>query len=339
MSDPHGIVLELLYGRWRSQATHAGVSLGVFEAIGSEPVHSDAVARELELAPEQLYRLLRALSSLELLTEHDDRRFSLTDAGRLLRGEDPQSLRDLVLLREGPEHTAIWKHLTAIVRDGRQDGFEREYGRTAFEHAAAEPSYGQAFDAGMSSHSRLQSGWVLEALRDRDFAAIRHLCDVGGGQGHLLSQLLLQTPHLRGTVLERSGVADQGEVPWAVKLGVADRCRYVVGDMFAEVPAADAYLMKMILHDWNDEQCLRILQNAHRSAPAGGRMFVVEHVIPTANTAHFSTLFDLHMMCWGAGRERSEREYVDLLERAGWKLAATWYPVNRFLGVVEGAKA
>ena len=338
MSEPLTTVLDLLYGRWRAQAAHAGVALGVFEVVGVEPVRSDEIARRLGLAPEMLYRLMRALSAIELLTEHDDRRFSLADAGRLLRRDDPRSVREVMLLREGPEHTAVWKHLPAIVRDGVQDGFEREFGRSAFEHAAVDDSYARAFDAGMSSHSRLQSLWVLEALRDHDFADVRHVCDIGGGQGHLLSQFLLRYPHIRGTVLERPGVADQGSVPWAAELGVADRCRYAVGDMFVDVPAADAYLMKMILHDWNDEQCIQILRNAHRSAPAGSRMFVIEHVIPPGNASPYAALFDLHMMCWGTGRERTEREYVDLLERAGWVHTAAWYPAAGIVGVVEARR-
>lgn len=339
MPDRLKTVLDLLYGRWSAQAAHAGVQLDVFEAVGDEPVGHDVIARELGLAPELLYRLLRALSALGLLEEHADQRFSLTDAGRLLRKDDPRSLRDMMLLREGPEHTAIWKHLPDMVRDGRQNGFEREYGRAAFAHAAAEPSYARAFDAGMSSQSNLQTGSVLETLRRRDLASIRDVCDIGGGHGHLLGHLLAEYPHLRGTVLERPGVGDLGEVPWAGRLGVADRCRYVAGDMFAEVPAADAYLLKLILHDWNDEECVRLLANARRAAVGAARIFVIEHVIPTDHSTPYAALFDLHMMCWGTGRERSEREYIGLLERAGWSHVGSWYPANGIVGVVEARGA
>ena len=108
--------------------------------------------------------------------------------------------------------------------------------------------------------------------------------------------------------------------------------------MFEEVPQAAAYMMKMILHDWNDEECLQIPRNIHRSAPSGGRIFIVEHVIPDAGTPHFSKLFDIHMMCWGSGRERTSEEYAALLENAGWQYVKTWYPPGRMMGAIEGAK-
>jgi hypothetical protein len=109
--------------------------------------------------------------------------------------------------------------------------------------------------------------------------------------------------------------------------------------MFDSVPSADAYFMKLILHDWSDGECVQILQTQYRAAKPGARVFIVEHVIPDPGTPHFSKLFDIHMMCWGTGRERTEDEYASLLERAGWKYLATWFPSSRAMGVVEGMKA
>ncbi len=326
MSDPQDTVLDLLYGRWRSQTLHAGVKLGIFEVIEGEPMAAAEVAHRLNLNPDLSYRLLRALGSLGLLSEHQERCFAVTQAGNLLRSDHPQSLRDMILLREGPEHTAVWKHLPAIVREGTQDGFMREFGRTAFDHAMHHPAYAQAFDAGMSSHSRLQTAWVLDALHDYDFASIAHLCDVGGGQGHLLCHLLVQYPHLIGTVLERPSVLEHSQALWAERLNVANRCRYVGGDMFDDVPLADAYTMKMILHDWSDGECVKILRNVNHRAPPGGRIFIVENVIRDIDPTHFATLFDIHMMCWGTGRERTVQEYASLSPSGA-------------IGVIEGTKA
>jgi hypothetical protein len=338
LANAQETLLQLFYGRWRSQTLYAGVRLGIFEAVGREPVPAAQVARELDLEPTLTYRLLRALGSLGVLREHDARSFSLSEAGELLRGDHPQSMRDALLLREGPEHTAIWKHLPAIVRDGRQDGFFREYGATAFDHAEREPGYAKAFDAGMSSMSNLQTLWTIEALRECDFTSIALLCDVGGGRGHLLSHLLARYPHLRGTVLERPGVVDQRQLLWAERLGLGDRCSYLAGDMFVDVPEADAYTMKMILHDWNDDECVRILRNVHRRAVPAGRVFIIEHVIPDNGTPDYAALFDMHMMCWGTGRERTVREYRALLEASGWTFAKTWFSLSGAIGVIEGAK-
>jgi hypothetical protein len=339
MADPQAAVLDLIFGRWRSQILYAGVNLGLFETIGDATKDAAAIAREQRLDAELTYRLLRALGSLGLLAEHPQRRFALTEAGRLLRRDHPQTLRGVALLEEGPQHYALWKHLPAMVRDGQQNAFVREFGRMAFEHAEVDAGYAAVFDEAMSSYSSAQTSWVLEALGDFDFEEVAHLCDIGGGHGHLLCHLLLRHPHLTGSVLERAPVVEEDTARlWAARLGVADRCRYVAGDMFADVPAADAYTTKMVLHDWNDEECVQILRNAYRRATPHGRMFVIEHVIPGIDTPHFAKFFDIHMMCWGTGRERTADEYAALLQRAGWKSVGTRYPASRAMGVVEGVK-
>jgi O-methyltransferase domain len=123
---------------------------------------------------------------------------------------------------------------------------------------------------------------------------------------------------------------------WATKLGLQQRCQYMAGDMFEAVPKADAYSLKMILHDWNDAECIKILSNIRKAATAPARVFVVEHVVPEPNVPHFSKLFDIHMMCWGTGQERTEAQYISLLEGAGWTPAGCYYPTNRLMGVITG---
>jgi len=339
MSDPRQSVMDLLFGRWRSQILYAGVRLGVFDALGAGPKRADEVASELKLHGPHTYRLLRALASLGLLGEDRDRSFSLTASGEFLRADHPQSLRGIALLEEGPEHYAVWKHLCALVREGGADGFVREFGHPIFVHTVEAPDYGAVFNDAMSSLSGAETAMVLEALATYDFSAISHVCDVGGGHGHLLCSLLAKHPHLRGTVYELPSVIEQRELLWAEKLNVASRCEYIAGDMFAEVPSADAYFLKHILHDWNDADCVRILSNIHTAAPANARVFVAEYVVPGPDTPHFAKLFDIHMMCATGGQERTEEEYAGLFEHAGWTYRATWYPPSRLMGVVEATKA
>ena len=337
MKNAQRTLLELLYGRWRSQTLYAGIRLGIFETVGTQPKDADQVAAELELDPALGYRLLRALGALGVVCEASGKAFTVTDAGEMLRGDHPRSMRDAFLLREGPEHTAIWKHLPEIVCAGRQSGFVREFGMPAFDYAMRTPSYGASFNAGMTSQSHLQTIWAIEALRNCDLASIDHLCDIGGGHGHLLAHLLLEYPHLSGTILERPDVLTQVEDSWIAKLNVRDRCSLVAGDMFVDVPHADAYAMKMILHDWNDDESTRILSNLRRRVSEMGRLFIIEHVIPTTGSPDYAVLFDMHMMCWGTGRERTTQEYSDLLEASGWRLQGTWFPLDGEIGVIEGA--
>ena len=339
MTDAHAHVLEMIFGRWRSQILYAGVKLGIFEALAQGRKAASQIAEQLRIDPALSYRLLRALASLRLLREDTDRAFSLTPAGDLLRKDHRRTLRGVALLEEGPEHYALWKHLPAMIQEGNQNAFMREFGRMAFEHAAQDPDYAGVFNEAMSSYSSTQTAWVLEALDTYDFSSITHICDIGGGHGQMLCAILAKHPHLRGTVLELPSVIEKEELLWASKLSLGNRCRYVSGDMFEVVPGADAYMMKMILHDWNDEECVRILRNISKAAPLDGRLFIVEHVVPDAETSHFAKLFDMHMMCWGTGRERTGDEYKALLQEAGWRYTRTWSPGSKVMGVLEARRA
>jgi O-methyltransferase domain len=141
---------------------------------------------------------------------------------------------------------------------------------------------------------------VLEALRDYDFSSVATWCDLGGGHGHMMCCWLAAYPHLSGTVLDLPEVVAEKDQLWAGKLGLEERCRYVAADMFQHVPIyADVSSLKMILHDWNDAECLQILRTIRQRARPKGRIFIVEHIVPGPSQPHFSKLFDIHMMCWG----------------------------------------
>ncbi len=338
MDDAGAKVIDLIFGRWRSQILYAGVKLGVFDALASGPKNAVSVASELDADAGMLYRLMRALGSLDLLKEDNARTFSLTPLGELLHTHHPQTLRGMTLWEEGPLNYSAWKHLPDLIKEGKQEGFVREFGSPLFAYLPQHPSQGEVFNEAMSSYSSADNAWVLEALEHYDFSGISHLCDIGGGHGYTLCNLLAKYPYLYGTVLELPSVVENTEILWADKLGVGDRCTYIAGDMFHEVPPADAYMMKRVMHDWNDAECIQILSNAHRAAPQNGRVFIMEAVVPSPDTPHFSKLFDIHMLVVLTGRERTTEEYAGLLEGAGWKYLQTWYPSSRMLGVIEGVK-
>jgi hypothetical protein len=338
MSDYEKVV-DIIFGRWKSQVLYSGVKLGIFDLVSSIPLSAEKIAKELALDPALSYRLLRALGSIGLLKEDRDRRFSITSMGEFLRSNSPHTLKGVALLEEGPEHYAIWKHLTTMIKDGKQDGFVREFGQRIFDYAADHPSYAEVFNQAMSSYSASQTRWVLEALDGYDFSEIQQVCDIGGGHGHMICSLLLIHPHLRAAVLDREQVIQDKNLLWANKMGItADRCSYVIGDMFEAVPTSDAYFMKMILHDWDDEECLRILSSIHKSSATKTRLFIVEHVVPGPETPHFSKLFDIHMLCALTGRERTEEEYLALLPQAGFKHVRTHFPPSKTMGVIEAIK-
>jgi len=337
MSD-YEKTLDLIIGRWRSQILYAGVELGVFEHLSSNPKNASDIARALHLDYNLAYRLLRALSSLGLLRESVNRDFTITQQGEFLRKDNPKTLRGIALLEEGAEHYALWKHLRAMIKDGKQNAFPREYGQKLFEFTENNPAYRQVFNQAMSSYSSIQTTWVTEALDGFDFSNVNTVCDVGGGQGHLLCSLLVKFPHLKGTVIELDSVIKNNDLLWAEKMGVKDRCSYVGGNMFNGVPAADAYIMKMILHDWSDDECIKILSNIHNAAPENGTVLIAEHLVPGPEEPHFSKLFDIHMMCVATGKERTVEEYVDLLKKTSWNHANTFHSQSGLMGIIEGKK-
>ncbi|KVG68934.1 methyltransferase [Burkholderia ubonensis] len=340
MEQAAKVVLDTLFGRWRSRILYAGTRLGVFDAVTPYAhTSSAALAATLNVDEPLLYRLLRALAALGLLDEDAQRGFRATASGELLHAGAASTLRDFVLLQEGPEHYAIWEHLPDMVRDGRQNGFVREFGAMAFDYAKDHVRYRTDFKRAMSSFSTVQSERVVDALRDAAFAPGAEVCDIGGGQGHMLCSLLAQFPSLAGIVFDLPEVIDGDDESWAGRMGVGARCRQVGGDMFDAVPAADAYLLKLILHDWNDDECVAILKRARASVRDGGRVFVIERVVPAPGVAHFSKLYDIHMMCWGSGRERTQDEYHALLDAAGWRPVGIRHASDGQIDVIEAVAA
>jgi hypothetical protein len=331
-------VIDLIFGRWRSQILAAGTELGIFDHLDADAPKD---ARELAVATgldrDMLYRLLRAQTSLGLLSEDAAGGFVLTGMGDLLRSSHPGSLAAMARLEEGPQHYALWKHLPAMVKDGAQNAFMREFGRTAFQHAKLDPDYALRFDQAMTSYSAAQSVQVIEALRATDLSNAKVFCDVAGGHGYMTCAILDAYPHLRGIVFDLPDVMADIDSLWARKLGIEARCDHVGGDMFKEIPQADAYGLKMILHDWNDDECVTILRNIRHGAGGPARVFIMEHVVPAPDVPHFAKLFDIHMMCWGTGKERTEAEYAELLLRAGWRYMDSHYAPGSIMGVIQGS--
>ncbi|HEU5120708.1 MAG TPA: methyltransferase [Candidatus Nitrosocosmicus sp.] len=331
--------IDIIFGRWKSQILYAGAKTGLFDYLTTNPIDIRQIAQDLNLNETMTYRILRAIATLGYVKEERDvRKFSITPLGELLKKDHPHTLQGVLLLEEGPEHYQIWKHLPQMIKDGQQNAFSSEYGINLFEYAAKNSEYSKVFNNAMSSYSAIHTTMVLEALNDYDFSKVSRICEIGGGQGHLSSHLHSKYDHLNGMILELGPVVKNQESSWTYKMGLQDRCKYVEGNMFEQVPPADLYIMKMILHDWNDGECIQILSNIHKDAPDKARIFIVEHIVPNPTIPHFSKLFDIHMMCATTGRERTIEEYEFILSRSGWQYIQTHHPRSKMIGVVEAIK-
>jgi hypothetical protein len=321
----------------RGQVLNASSKLGILDYLDTEPIPADEVATELDLNSEYTYRVLRALAAFEVLNEHDHRRFSLTDIGAYFQADHPQSLRDAVRYGVGQPRISAIQHLPTIIQEGESTGYECEFGCDLFEYTEQNPSFGQHFNGTQTLLSMTATRSVLEALDPYDFSETSTICDVGGGHGHLLSHLLDAHPHLKGVVLELpSVIAEEGQL-WAPKLGVDDRCTYLEGDMFDDVPTADAYIMKYLLHNWSDDECVQILSNIDQASPDGGRVFVVERVLQEETPSVPAVYLDMIMMLETGGRERTKSEYATLFEQVGWEIDTVWETGGN-VSVVEGVK-
>lgn len=323
---------------WSGRILYTGVKLGIFKILADDSMSATDLADELNLDADATYRLLRALAHFGVLNEDESRCFSLTPVGDLFRADHPHSVRNDLLFNHSPEWVLAMLHLPEIVKEGGPNGFVREFGCDFYEYIEENPEFGAVYNAVIESASRNHPDQILDVLDAYDFSQFSHVCDVGGGRGHLLCQVLKTHPHLQGTVLELPSVVAEEDHLWASKLGVTDRCTYVAGDMFEEVPEADAYFLKWVLHNWSDEECHRILSTIHEAAPPDGRLFIIETVVPGPGTSHFAKRLDITMMAQVGGRERTKEEYERLLDRTGWEFVETWAPEEGSISVLEAVK-
>jgi SAM-dependent methyltransferase len=276
------------------------------------------------------------LASVGIFAETGERRFRLTPLGKLLRTDSPEALGGYARF-VGHESTWLpWGELRHGVRTG-QPAFDQVFAMPIFEYFAKMPEAAAIFDAAMTSISTFESRAVLAAY---DFSGVGILVEVAGGHGLLITTILKANRKMGGILFDLPHVT-AGAPALLQRRGVAaDRCQIVSGDFFASVPeGGDAYIMKHIIHDWDDERAIQILKNCYRAMRPGGKVLIVDAVIPPGNAAHFGKLLDLEMLVLTPrGRERTRVEFQDLLKRSGFRLRRV-VPTETHLSVVEGVRA
>ena len=317
-SSPAAELGNLLYGYRLSQAVAVAASLGVPDALAQGPRTAADVAAELECHPATLDRLLRLLAAAGVFEEGRDRRFSLTPVGELLRSDVPGSMREPAILQGRPEIHAAYARLQDAVRTG-ENAFEIEFGESIWQWRARQPELASQFNRTMAAFSRMVAPALAAAF---DFVPVGTVADIGGGSGALMAGLLRAHPALRGIVFDQPAVVAEAE-PVLLEAGVRDRAELVGGDFFVDVPAADVYVMKSILHDWDDEECVSILRVLRARAVDATRLLVLERVVGGPNEDLQGKLSDIHMLVMPGGQERTLDEWRTLLEAGGWALHRT----------------
>jgi hypothetical protein len=315
---------------WTSQAIHVAAKLGITDLLRDGPGTPAKLARATGTHERSLYRLLRALASVGIFAEDADGRFALTPLAECLRSDLPGSQHAAAVMN-GEEHYRAWGDFLYSVRTG-QTAFEHVYGKPVFEYLAEHPEPAHIFDAAMTGIHGAETQAMLAAY---DFAPYRTLVDVGGGNGSTLLGVLQRYPPLHGVLFDMPHVVARARANLEAA-GVASRCRAVGGSFFEAVPpGGDAYLMRHIIHDWDDEKSLAILRQCRQAMTPAARLLIVESVIPPGNGPFFGKLLDLNMLAIPGGLERTEAEYRELFAAAGFRLARV-VPTAMEVSVIEG---
>ncbi|MGW1253691.1 methyltransferase [Streptomyces sp. NPDC002513] len=302
-------------GPWIGQTFYVAAELGLADHLGSQPMPVSELAARTDANEEALHRFCRVLASLGVLEAHPDRSFSLTEAGAILRSDAPGGFRYGVMLQSGACFRA-WTEVMHTVRSG-EPAFDRVHGAAYYDFLEANPAENELFNRAMGVTSLAPA---VAALERYDFTGIKSVVDVGGGVGTLLAAVLQMNPGMTGVVQDLAAVTAEAPAHIAEQ-GVQDRVEVVSGSFFdSVVPGADAYVLSRVLHNWSDENCLKILSRVREAMPPHAKLIVIDSVVPEGGGLHPSMLADLFMMVILGGKERTEQDWRQLLDEAGFRM-------------------
>jgi O-methyltransferase/methyltransferase family protein len=333
------ILQSLIWGYMPARVVHTAAHLGISDLLADGPKTAEALAHATNTSIGPLLRLLRALASMNLLEDLGCDRFALTALGSQLRSNVPGSLRNVALMFGGERAWRSWGELLHCVKTG-ESGTRRIYGVGSYEYLAANPDQAIIFNGAMAENTRRVTEALVSAY---DFSQFRKIIDVGGGNGALLGAIIAAHPNIRGVVFD----LPRGSAEAPQKLadsGVAARCEVVAGDFFRSVPeGADAYILKHIIHNWDDGQSGVILKNCRKAMHDTSKILLLERVMPEKMEAtpanQRMAMFDMNMLAMPGGQERTGNEYRSLLAKAGLSIARILAIPGLDIGVIEAIRS
>jgi O-methyltransferase domain/Dimerisation domain len=307
-------VLDMIFSYWKTQMLRALAMLSIADILAKGPATLEALIGETGASRDGLARLLRAAASLGMVG-YADGRYLTTPMLDVLRGDAPVSLKAMAIAQGAPGHWLPWGFFPDSVMTGEAQS-RAALGHAHFDYYARNPEEAGQFIKAMQGTSELVQGEVVRLL---DVKGVRTAVDVGGANGALVCALAKASPDLRGVVYDLPH-SRAGGLAYIAQQGLVDRVRVESGDFFAAAPAADLYLLKFILHDWDDASAVRILSNIRRAMNPGGRVVLVEMRLGAIGEPGFGPLIDVNMMAVTGGRERTREEYERLMTAAGLRL-------------------
>jgi len=341
MTTPHGalppsaMLMQLIIGGCVAQCMSVAAHLGLADRMTKGPQASEELARACGAHALSVYRLCRALANAGVFEEHDGKRFSLTPMGECLRTDISGSMAGVAKMFGDRWHAAAWAELLHSVRTG-EPAFPKVYGEGLFEWFGTHREEAEIFNEAMTSFSSTTAEAVVAAY---DFSSFTRLADIGGGHGFLLASILKANPKVQGVLVDLPQVVE-GAKDLLAKNGVEQRCEIVGGDFFKTVPeGCDAYMMKHIIHDWGDETCTTLLRHCVQGLAPGGRVLVLEQVVPPRGVPSMAKIVDIEMLVMThGGYERTEAEFAELFSRAGLRLSGV-VPTASPVALLEAVRA
>jgi hypothetical protein len=327
---PHAQLIQMGTAHWVSRILYVAAQLGLADRLAGGAKTAEELAGPTETHAPSLYRLMRALGLLGLLTEDPERRFALTSLGAALKTGAPGSARATILTLASNWMSQGFDHLLYSVRTGKS-GFEKSLGMPIFDWLAKNPEAASLFSETMVGFHGAEPEAVAAAY---DFSGLATIVDVGGATGNLISAVLGRNPGARGILFDLPHVVRDAPALLRSR-GLEGRVTLESGSFFERAPGGgDAYLLSHVIHDWNEEQCLTILGNCKRAMKPGGRLLIVEMVLPEGNAPHPGKMLDVMMLVGPGGQERTAAEYGSLLGKAGFRLSRV-VPTASAVSVVE----
>jgi hypothetical protein len=329
---PQQQMFQMLTGMWVARSISAAARLGVADQLAEGSKSVDDLAAATRTHAPSLYRLMRALASVGVFAEESSRRFRHTPLSELLRSSAPGSLKAVAGNIFGGSHHRSWGELEHSVRTGGI-AFDHAHGMDVWKFFSQNPDEQRSFDDAMSEFTALFNPPIIKGY---DFSKINLLVDIGGGHGALLASVAKANPRLRGLVYDQPHVAPGAAKRFEAE-GLADRCSAAGGNFFESVPSGgDAYLMKLIIHDWDEPRAAQILRNVHKASKPGTKLLVVETVVPPGAEPGLAKLGDVNMLVMTGGRERTEAEFKELFNACGFGLLKV-HPAE-VMSIVEGVR-
>ena len=333
--SPSEVMRNLTIGYWVARLVHVAAKLKLADFMKKGPRTIEDLAAAAGVQPQPLSRILRALASVGVFAETKNGRFTLTPLAATLQTGVPASMHAWALMINENWGWDAWKELLHGIKTGEVPFF-KAHGVPLFEYFEQHTEDLQVFGESMTSISTTENPTIPAAYT---FSRIKTLVDIGGGHGSLLATILKANPKLKGILYDQPSVIARAEQDQHVTAkGIAKRCRLETGNFFEAVPkGGDAYIMKYILHDWNDDACVKILTNCRDAMNEKGKVLVVDNVIAPGNDPSWGKLLDIQMLIIG-GRERTKKEFASIFAAAGLKLTRV-VPTKGPLSIVEGILA